>query len=195
LQPVPASPVNATCTQMHAIPLTTDTSYLDMLRQTFDVYYNSTGTAKCYNVTEGTSPTLDDAVWGYQACTEMVFPMANNGDTDMFIPSKWDFQTYAASCKKEFGVDAELYWAATQYGARNLKGASNIVFSNGNLDPWSSGGVLESVSETVVALHVEGGAHHLDLRASNPLDPQSVRDVRKKEMEHINMWIQQHRAQ
>jgi lysosomal Pro-X carboxypeptidase len=88
-----------------------------------------------------------------------------------------------------------LYWAATQYGARNLKGASNIVFSNGNLDPWSSGGVLESVSETVVALHVEGGAHHLDLRASNPLDPQSVRDVRKKEMEHINMWIQQHRAQ
>merc|ERR1719347_2330715 len=30
------------------------------------------------------------------------------------------------------------------YGGRNLDSASNIVFSNGLLDPWSSGGVLKS---------------------------------------------------
>ena len=33
------------------------------------------------------------------------------------------------------------------YGGRNLDSATNIVFSNGLLDPWSSGGVLKS-SET-----------------------------------------------
>ena len=51
-----------------------------------------------------------------------------------------------------------------QYWTENLKLASNIIFSNGDLDPWKNGGVLEDLSPTLPALLVKGGAHHFDLR-------------------------------
>ena len=34
-------------------------------------------------------------------------------------------------------------WPEINWGGRHIQTASNIVFSNGKLDPWSSGGVLE----------------------------------------------------
>ncbi|CAH3180545.1 unnamed protein product, partial [Porites evermanni] len=98
--------------------------------------------------------------------------------------------------------------------------ASNIIFSNGDLDPWRPGGgdccnstmysvnwrrihfhillgncchieiVLEDVSATLVALPVKGGAHHLDLRASNPQDPPTVTQAREQELQLIRMFIE-----
>ena len=61
-------------------------------------------------------------------------------------------------------------------------------------DPWRGGGVQYTVSEKdeMVAILIEQGAHHLDLRAPNSLDPQSVISARKKEIEYIHRWIEKH---
>ena len=37
------------------------------------------------------------------------------------------------------------------------------------------------------------GAHHLDLRASDPADPPDVIDARRVERDFIGVWIAQHR--
>lgn len=39
-----------------------------------------------------------------------------------------------------------------QWGGRNIAAGSNIVFSNGLLDPWHGGGVLEDVSRSLTAV-------------------------------------------
>jgi len=68
--------------------------------------------------------------------------------------------------------------------------ATNIFFSNGKLDPWHAGGVLSTQSDSLPTFFVQGGAHHLDLRADHEGDPQSVRDCRMMEMNYIDAWLQ-----
>lgn len=67
-----------------------------------------------------------------------------------------------------------------------------LCFSNGLLDPWSSGGVTVSLSSSLVPVIIPDGAHHLDLRSSNKNDPKDVIAARQKEKEIIKQWIQQY---
>ncbi len=63
--------------------------------------------------------------------------------------------------------------------------SSNIIFSNGELDPWHAGGVLENVSDQTISIYIENSAHHLDLRLPNEADPDSVKAARQLE----TVWI------
>ena len=67
--------------------------------------------------------------------------------------------------------------------------ANPISYSNGMMDPWSGGGVLESLSDSLVAILIPEGAHHLDLRAANPADPPYVRAAREQEQAFITSWL------
>jgi lysosomal Pro-X carboxypeptidase len=64
------------------------------------------------------------------------------------------------------------------------------VFSNGLLDPWSVFGVMEDVSDSVVAVIIPDGAHHLDLMYSRPDDSQELTAARQTIMQHVAKWVQ-----
>ena len=65
-----------------------------------------------------------------------------------------------------------------------------MLFSNGLLDPWHGGGVLQSYPhQNITAIIIPDGAHHLDLRGSNPADPVDVIAAREQEMLIIAEWI------
>lgn len=67
--------------------------------------------------------------------------------------------------------------------------------SNGILDPWHGGGVLQSIPEqNITAIIIPHGAHHLDLRASNPADPPDVVAAREYERKIIVQWIRDARS-
>ncbi|XP_062508745.1 lysosomal Pro-X carboxypeptidase-like [Corticium candelabrum] len=185
LTPLPAHPINKSCEFLNT-PLSGD-DLLKGVANVLNLYFNYTGSVDCLTVgSQGTS-RLGDQGWGYQVCTEMVMPMCSIDN--MFPASRWDYDFFAEECRKQWGTVPRPMWIPIQYGGKDITAHSNIVFSNGNRDPWSGGGVLTNMSASLIAIVIEGGAHHLDLRASNPADPPSVIEARLTERAYINEWI------
>ena len=87
--------------------------------------------------------------------------------------------------------DNYAHWDTMYYGGKDITSASNIVFSNGLLDPWSSAGVLQNLSDTLLAVIIDLGGHHLDLFFPTKNDPESVIKAREIEEQEIRKWIGQ----
>ncbi|KAG7392971.1 hypothetical protein PHYPSEUDO_013459 [Phytophthora pseudosyringae] len=180
---------------------------ISALRESLAVYYNASKSESCFfpaaaavltSVNESTtSPAAKQAridqkgnFWGYLECSELYMPMGSDGVNDVYPPLAVNQSADDAACFEQWGVHLKPRWAQTEFGGlKALRAASNIVFSNGNFDPWSGLSVLESLSPSVVAVPVPGGAHHLDLFFSHPLDPPAVMEARQTELQYIRQWI------
>ncbi|XP_025411982.1 lysosomal Pro-X carboxypeptidase-like isoform X1 [Sipha flava] len=191
LAPLPGNPVKELCKPMKNHNEQTF-KLLDSVFNGLNVYFNYTGTSTCLNISSST-PSLDAKGWGYQACTEMVMPMCSNGKDDIFENKPWNFEDYAKYCQKTYKVQPSVDIIEKIYGGKHIKDSSNIIFSNGLLDPWSSGGVLYNITKTVTAVIIPESAHHLDLRAANVKDPESVVKARKFYKHRIKKWISHYR--
>lgn len=108
-------------------------------------------------------------------------------------------------------------WYDTIYGGTEISSHSNIIFSNGLLDPWSAAGVyapgldptvshayqnhgpttvpglytqnISQGSDSMIALLIEYGGHHTDLMYASPADPPCVTEARVVERRYIQRWI------
>ncbi|XP_055622821.1 lysosomal Pro-X carboxypeptidase [Toxorhynchites rutilus septentrionalis] len=192
LAPVPAYPVREFCGRLDKN--FTGPELLSRLQQALSIYTNYTGQTVCLNINSSYDSSMGDKGWEFQSCTEMVMPMCAQGGTrDMFPKQAWDGKKYSEDCFKKYGVRPRPRSALTMYGGQFLDGVSNIVFSNGLLDPWSGGGVLRSSNSNIKIVLIPEGAHHIDLRASNPNDPGSVIAARQIHSQNIQLWIKQYR--
>ncbi|XP_045801774.1 lysosomal Pro-X carboxypeptidase-like [Trifolium pratense] len=134
--------------------------------------------------------------WEWQTCSEMVMPFGIGNDT-MFPPYPFDLKRFVEKCEKEYDVSPRPHWITTYYGGHNIKlvlqkFGSNIIFSNGLKDPYSSSGVLNDLSDNIVAIHTINGSHCLDILSSKQSDPGWLIEQRKKEVEIIQGWIAQY---
>ncbi|XP_048489351.1 lysosomal Pro-X carboxypeptidase [Plutella xylostella] len=194
LRPLPAQPVRVAC-QYLAEPLK-GKELLTAIGKVLDMYTNYDHKSKCMDYQSGGDyGNLDAAGWDYQACTEMVMPMCTTGEYDMFEPSPWNFTSFSEDCHKKYGVYPHPEAARIEYGGDRLQAASNIVFSNGLLDPWAGGGILNSISDSVKAVVIINAAHHLDLMPRNDADTEPVKMARDCHKKNIRRWIRQFRGQ
>ncbi|XP_076749843.1 lysosomal Pro-X carboxypeptidase [Xylocopa sonorina] len=190
LAPLPAYPVNAVCKHLTNESLT-GTELLTAIYKAISVFTNYTSETKCLNLNDST-PQLGAIGWPFQACTEMVMPMCSDGMNDMFEPESWNLDEYSKDCIKQFSVKPQANTICEQYGCQDLSTATNIIFSNGLMDPWSSGGVLRNLSSSAIAIVIPESAHHLDLRSSEANDPYSVILARKYYRKFIKEWIKEY---
>jgi len=193
-----AYPMRGACEPLQEPNMVNDPKVLlDGIRQSIATFYNATGESLCLDRGSAVNNSTQNDVnfWGYLYCTEMSMPFSTDGVNDMFWKEDMNWTATVEGCQEEWGVTPQLNWASIFYGGKKaLETASNIVFSNGNYDPWSPYGVLPDMKQVVdnpniVSIMIDGGAHHLDLMFSHPDDPASVIEARKVELDEIRKWI------
>lgn len=189
-------PVKEMCKIIDRFPKGTDILTRISAGATFQYNYTLEDTSKTNNTCLDLKEQSNDG-WNWQTCTEMVMPMSSTPNTTMFSLDLFDMKSFAEDCKRKYGVLPRPNWITTEFGGHNIRRvlkrfASNIIFSNGLRDPYSSGGVLESISESVIALVTKEGSHCEDLHLSSKEDPEWLREQRSKEVEIITKWIKQY---
>ncbi|KAG5043932.1 lysosomal Pro-X carboxypeptidase-like isoform X1 [Glycine soja] len=194
LNPLPAYPVKKMCEAIDSS--VTGNNRLAKLHAAASVYYNYTGKARCFDLDDNSDPH-DLGGWQWQACTEMIMPVGGSNKESIFPEYEWSYEARASWCDFFYNVQPRPHWITTEFGGHAIervlkRSASNIIFFNGLRDPWSGGGVLKTISKTLVAIVAKKGAHHVDLRFSSKEDPQWLKDVRKLEVNIIASWISQY---
>ncbi|KAF1889583.1 hypothetical protein Lal_00024910 [Lupinus albus] len=173
----------------------------DVLGQIFEgvVAYHDKKKKPCYEMEGNKEPTETDIGWAWQTCSEMVVPIGVDKDDSLFQPVPFNMKEFVNDCQKQYGVFPQPHWVTTYYGGPDLKlnlkrFASNIIFSNGLKDPYSSGGVLKSISDSIIAVITKNGSHCLDLGSEDPRDPHWLITQRNTEMKIIKGWIDKYQA-
>eukprot|EP01063_Lacrimia_lanifica_P013700 TRINITY_DN20317_c0_g1_i1.p2 TRINITY_DN20317_c0_g1~~TRINITY_DN20317_c0_g1_i1.p2 ORF type:complete len:485 (+),score=212.62 TRINITY_DN20317_c0_g1_i1:54-1508(+) len=195
---LPTFPVRAACRELvdEAGAYPEGAELLEALNRATSLFNNASKDKACYPLDFDLEQ--DGAEWDWMFCTEMSGQetyYARNGATDMFWASPFNISFINDRCMRKYGVRPRTEWIDEEYlggkGVDGLKAYSNMVFSNGLYDPWSSAGVLRNVSDSVVAVVLKEGAHHLDLMFSTKDDPPEVTAARAFEVAMIRKWIEE----
>ncbi|KAJ8551942.1 hypothetical protein K7X08_028385 [Anisodus acutangulus] len=155
------------------------------------------GNQSCYNTSN--IPDETSLGWEWQTCSEMVMPIGRGKKDTMFFSSPFNLDDFIDDCKSKYGVSPRPHWITTYYGGHDIKlilhkFASNIIFSNGLRDPYSSAGVLKNISHSLQAVYTRNGSHCLDILSAKPTDPEWLTMQRNTEVEIIEGWITKYHA-
>ncbi|KAJ9188757.1 hypothetical protein P3X46_000122 [Hevea brasiliensis] len=190
----PTYPVNIVCSGIDGSSSTD--SGKDNLSKIFAGLFAYMGDRSCYINSPANVPETSMG-WRWETCSEMVIPIGRGNDT-MFPPDPFDLKSYIQDCKDLFGVPPRPHWVTAYYGNHSIKVilqryGSNIIFSNGLKDPYSSGGVLENLSDNITAVYTVNGSHCLDiLFANKTTDPVWLVAQREVEIKIIEGWINEY---
>ncbi|CAJ0598086.1 unnamed protein product [Cylicocyclus nassatus] len=205
---LPAWPVNVACSFLNASGTSfTDEELATRMYNAANIYHNSSGTLE-YNCID--TSVCEDAyevddyrfAWSWQACTEIVINMcARSGENDFYMD---ECETNVTSflieqCNETF---AHLNWTTDlwnrhavplKYGL-SLDSVSNIILTQGEMDPWSGGGYTKNspgVSEDqgIYVMKIPGAAHQLDLQTPNTCDPNTVTNARFQIVKILDCWL------
>ncbi|GIY26329.1 dipeptidyl peptidase 2, partial [Caerostris extrusa] len=119
------------------------------LRQATALNYNISQTLNCFDIYKefkycadptGCGLGFNAIAWDYQACTEINLEGSTDGVKDMFPVLPFTAAMRDEYCYKTYKVLPRRDYMDVQYWGADISSASNIVFSNGNLDPWAPGG-------------------------------------------------------
>ncbi|KAJ4958393.1 hypothetical protein NE237_025504 [Protea cynaroides] len=190
MMPLPAYPVTEMCKIIDGF--STKATKLNKVLAAANLYYNYTGTQKCFDP-ENRTDTHGLYGWKWQSCTEMIMPMTTSNDS-IFPPVTFDMEKLVKYCMNIYGTMPRPHWITTEFGGYRIEQVlkrfgSNIIFSNGMQDPWSRGSVLKNISGSIIALVTEKGAHHVDFRSARKDDPDWLVEQRRQEVEIIQSWI------
>jgi len=153
----------------------------------------------CLDLKKESQGGLDSSGWYVQTCNDMPMPMGDDPSQSCFTWTNWDEDLFNKTCEFKTGMTPRHDFALDFFGGRDValdwEGTSNIIWSNGEYDPWHAGGVLEDVNPENYVFFMPESAHHLDLRTPNEADPIFVKQTREREEKIIKGWIEEYQNQ
>ncbi|VDN06256.1 unnamed protein product [Thelazia callipaeda] len=206
LTELPGWPVKVACGFFNSTQKVSAEESAQSMYALMNLYYNYTGKRETFCINpivcdDSAYAALGDPFgWPWQSCTEMVMQQCSSGPPNDFFVKNCPFtlEGQLTYCKKIFGKIGYTksimrpHWTILNYG-HQYPTATNIIFSNGYLDPWSAGGWSQKSEEirSLVSIIIEDGAHHYDLRGKHPLDTDSVKNARRLEKLYIKKWLKE----
>ena len=200
---VPASPVNASCSQLNKASIGDTEGLLKAAREIMSWYYPVKN--NCLDIPfsappqggipGGGPPTLFNEQfimndpWGYQSCTETLHCFSGRGVRNY----TFNLQQQNEICQKFWKTQPQTNHLAKTFGGYAINSAesavTNVIWSNGLRDPWHGGGFLKQTKESCPVIIIPSGAHHGDLRQINPADPPDLVAARAQEEKIMWKWI------
>eukprot|EP01122_Echinamoeba_exundans_P012051 TRINITY_DN4963_c0_g2_i1.p1 TRINITY_DN4963_c0_g2~~TRINITY_DN4963_c0_g2_i1.p1 ORF type:complete len:507 (-),score=88.62 TRINITY_DN4963_c0_g2_i1:42-1562(-) len=159
------------------------------------------------HVVEGLSRTVNDIYspytgrhWFYQTCSEFgYYQTTDGGDAAQPFGNLVPLEYWLGLCKDVFGRPFETFRLAAEknlyYGGNNLDSGdgTNVLFVNGNVDPWSALSITESLDDSLTAIFINGTAHCADMLVADKTSPVGLVDAQTKIGEQIGSWLVKHR--
>lgn len=143
-----------------------DVSYKKFLEEMTNVYWDGPAAG-------------GERQWIYQTCTEFGFYQSTDSPNQPFrgFPLKYHLQQCLDVYGPEFDsatVTNAVQQTNENYGGYNIK-SSQIVFPNGDIDPWHFLGITKEISEDLPAVLIQGVAHCANMYPARAQDlPQLV---------------------
>ncbi|KAM5294849.1 thymus-specific serine protease [Glossophaga mutica] len=143
-------------------------------------------------VTEPQVSGVGDRQWLYQTCTEFGFYVTCQGPRCPFsqlpaLPSQLEL------CEKVFGLStSSMVQAVTQtnsYYGGQTPGATQVLFVNGDADPWHVLSVTQALGPSVSALLIPSASHCSDMAPERPSDTPSLRQGRQSIFQQLQTWL------
>jgi len=160
-------------------------------------FYNYTGSINCTDTTN--SQGIDAVGLDCLLCNQMAIPTPKSKHS-MFIETPNYYLDYGNSCKDNFGLVPWWAYALTNFGGgvdpvRDFQDYSNIIFSNGLLDPFSGGGMRSFLGANLPVFNITDGAVSLDMKAPRDEDKGTeVEYTRELESLFLEKWIREYQT-
>lgn len=136
--------------------------------------------------TDLTNPLSWARAWTYQTCTEFGFFQTSVG-RDQPFSEMIDQEFYFQMCIELFGKVPDVESTNKRYGGLNFT-TSNIVFTNGAKDPWSTLSVVEQRGEAIFSRIIQNAGHCRDLYAPHYSDSSNLKEIRSFILQTIRQW-------
>uniref|UniRef100_A0A8C5KPF8 Thymus-specific serine protease n=1 Tax=Jaculus jaculus TaxID=51337 RepID=A0A8C5KPF8_JACJA len=157
----------------------------------------SSSRAKSVAQLRSTEPQVSgvgDRQWLYQTCTEFGFYVTCKAPKCPFsqmptLPYQLDL------CEQVFGLSATSVSKAVaqtnSYYGGQTPGATQVLFVNGDTDPWHVLSVTRALGPSEPTLLIPNASHCLDMAPERPSDSPSLRLARQSIFQQVQTWLKQ----
>ncbi|XP_006872939.1 PREDICTED: thymus-specific serine protease [Chrysochloris asiatica] len=142
--------------------------------------------------TEPQVSNFGDRQWLYQTCTEFGFYVTCE-DPDCPFSQLPALPSQLGLCEQVFGLSASSVAQAvaqtnSYYGGQTPR-ATQVLFVNGDADPWHMLSVTQSLGPFESALLIPNASHCLDMAPERPSDSPSLRLARQEIFQQLQTWL------